>query len=137
MKKVRYELNQETKIDICRYINMNSGNADRPADQLRCSAVISQLPENCTWKMHPEPIFRDIDKHPGQTAPDVTSALCDVCIISYRTISIVPAPIRIHPATDFIVMFSCRRTTASIMVITTDSLSIGTTFDTSPICKAM
>ena len=78
MKKVRYELNQETKIDICRYINMNSGNADRPADQLRCSAVISQLPENCTWKMHPEPIFRDIDKHPGQTAPDVTSALCDV-----------------------------------------------------------
>ena len=55
----------------------------------------------------------------------------------HRTISNVPAPIRIHPITDLKVNSSCRKTNASISVMTTDNLSIGTTFEASPICKAL
>ena len=51
----------------------------------------------------------------------------------YSTISSVPAPIKIHPIIDLIVNCSCRNTKARISVIITLSLSIGTTFEASPI----
>ncbi len=54
----------------------------------------------------------------------------------YRTISSVPMPIRTQPITEFTVNFSCRKTKASTRVMTTLSLSIGTTLETSPICRA-
>ena len=54
----------------------------------------------------------------------------------YRTMMSVPAPIRIHPIRDFAVNCSCRNTNASISVMTTLNLSIGTTFDASPTCSA-
>lgn len=50
---------------------------------LRCTAFIPQLPPDCTQKMLPEQIFRDIDKHPGQKAPEVTSGLCDVVCLTF------------------------------------------------------
>ena len=56
---------------------------------------------------------------------------------AYKTISRVPAPIRMQPSTDLVVTFSCRKTKASTIVMTTESLSIGTTFDTSPSCRAL
>ena len=55
----------------------------------------------------------------------------------HKTINIVPAPIRIHPIIDLRVNSSCRKTNASISVMTTDNLSIGTTLEASPICKAL
>ena len=58
-------------------------------------------------------------------------------LASYKTISKVPAPISTQPMIDFVVTCSCRKTKASISVITTLSLSIGTTFDASPICSAL
>ena len=55
----------------------------------------------------------------------------------YITINIVPAPIRTQPINDLTVNSSCRKAKASINVIITDNLSIGTTFDTSPACIAL
>ncbi len=54
----------------------------------------------------------------------------------YVTMSRVPAPIRMQPSSDLGVNSSCRNTNARSSVITTLSLSIGTTFDASPICNA-
>ena len=54
-----------------------------------------------------------------------------------RTIRSVPAPMSAHPTADFGVNFSCKNTNASTSVITTLSLSIGTTFEASPICSAL
>ena len=53
------------------------------------------------------------------------------------TINKVPAAIRTQPIIDLGVNFSCRKTNASISVITTLSLSIGTTLDASPSCRAL
>ena len=61
--------------------------------------------------------------------------LCQIGI--YKTITNVPAPIRIHPINDFAVNSSCKNINASIKVITTLSLSIGTTLEASPICNAL
>lgn len=55
----------------------------------------------------------------------------------YRTIINVPIPIKIQPINDFAVNFSCKNTNAKTNVITTLNLSIGTTFDASPNCKAL
>ena len=44
----------------------------------------------------------------------------------------VPAAISIQPITDLTVNSSCRKINASTRVITTLSLSIGTTFETLP-----
>ena len=57
--------------------------------------------------------------------------------IHHRTISRVPAPIRTQPIRDFVLNSSCRKTNANTSVMTTLSLSIGTTFDASPICSAL
>ena len=54
----------------------------------------------------------------------------------HRTISSVPRPIRAQPARDFAVKRSCRKRKASASVMTTLSLSTGTTLDASPICSA-
>ncbi len=51
----------------------------------------------------------------------------------YSTITSVPAPMRRHPMTDLGVNFSWRNTAAITRVMTTLSLSMGTTLDTSPI----
>ena len=55
----------------------------------------------------------------------------------HNTISSVPAPISIHPSRDLTVNCSCKKINASRMVMTTDSLSTGTTFEASPICSAL
>jgi hypothetical protein len=55
----------------------------------------------------------------------------------YSTITSVPAPIRTHPIRDLTVNSSCRKMKAKTSVITTDSLSIGTTFEASPTCRAL
>ena len=55
----------------------------------------------------------------------------------HSTMTSVPAPIRIQPIRDFTVNSSCRKIKASINVMTTLSLSTGTTLDASPICKAL
>ncbi len=52
------------------------------------------------------------------------------------TIIKVPIAIRIQPARDSTVNFSCGTTNTSTRVITTLSLSIGTTFEASSICNA-
>ena len=54
----------------------------------------------------------------------------------HRTISNVPAPIRMQPISECTVNFSCRKTKASTSVMTTLSLSTGTTREASPICNA-
>ena len=54
----------------------------------------------------------------------------------HKTISSVPAPMSRQPIRDLGVKRSCRNTNASTSVMTTLSLSIGTTFDASPICSA-
>jgi hypothetical protein len=64
-----------------------------------------------------------------------TESLCSVH--DYITIINVPIPIRIHPINDLIVNSSCKNTNAKIKVITTLNLSIGTTFEASPNCKAL
>ena len=64
-----------------------------------------------------------------------TESLCTVH--DYITIINVPIPIRIHPTNDLIVNSSCKNTNANTKVITTLNLSIGTTFDASPICNAL
>ena len=56
---------------------------------------------------------------------------------SYRTITKVPTPIRIHPINDLIVNCSCKNTKAKTNVMTTLNLSMGTTFDASPSCNAL
>ena len=56
-----------------------------------------------------------------------------ILICFYSTIRSVPAPIRAQPIRDFAVNFSCRNTKANTSVMITLSLSIGTTFDASPI----
>lgn len=56
---------------------------------------------------------------------------------TYRTITSVPAAIKTQPIKDLAVNLSCRNTKAKINVITTLNLSIGTTFDASPSCKAL
>ena len=53
------------------------------------------------------------------------------------TMTSVPAPIRIQPIRDFVVNSSCRKIKASTSVMTTLSLSTGTTLEASPICKAL
>ena len=55
----------------------------------------------------------------------------------YITITNVPSPINMQPIIDLTVNCSCRNTNAKIKVITTLNLSIGTTFDTFPICSAL
>ena len=52
--------------------------------------------------------------------------------VNYKTISKVPAAIRAQPAMDLGVNCSCRISAASIIVITTLSLSMGTTLEASP-----
>ena len=64
-----------------------------------------------------------------------TESLYSIC--NYITIINVPIPIKTHPINDFIVKSSCKKTNANIKVITTLNLSIGTTFDASPICNAL
>ena len=49
------------------------------------------------------------------------------------TITNVPAVISTAPANDFTVKLSCRKTNANASVMTTLSLSTGTTFEASPI----
>ena len=51
--------------------------------------------------------------------------------------NIVPTVIRAEPTADFHVNLSWRNTNARISVITTLSLSIGTTLLTSPTCIAL
>ena len=53
--------------------------------------------------------------------------------LTYRIISRVPAAMRTHPRMERRVSCSWSSTAARMMVITTLSLSIGATFDTSPI----
>ena len=60
-------------------------------------------------------------------------SVIDRIIYNYKTINKVPAVIRIEPIKDLDVNFSCKNTKASTSVITTLSLSTGTTFDASPI----
>lgn len=62
-----------------------------------------------------------------------------MCIfkIIYKTINSVPAPIKTQPINDLIVNSSCRNTKANTRVMTTLNLSIGTTFEASPICNAL
>ena len=55
----------------------------------------------------------------------------------YNAINSVPRPIKMQPIRDFTVNCSCKNTKAKIRVITTLSLSIGTTFDAVPICSAL
>lgn len=62
---------------------------------------------------------------------------CVISICPQMTIISVPAPMRIQPISDFAVKSSWRNTKASIRVITVLSLSMGTTFETSPICRAL
>ena len=52
--------------------------------------------------------------------------------VNYKTISKVPAAIRAQPAMDLRVNCSCRISAASIIVITTLSLSMGTTLEAPP-----
>lgn len=59
-----------------------------------------------------------------------------VFIRYHKTISSVPAPMSKQPIRDLGVKRSCRNTNASTSVMTTLSLSIGTTFDASPICSS-
>ena len=56
--------------------------------------------------------------------------------LSHSTITSVPAPISTQPATAFTETSSCSSTNASTRVMTTLSLSSGTTFEASPICSA-
>lgn len=51
----------------------------------------------------------------------------------YKTITKVPAPINTQPISDLVVNSSCKNANANTKVITTLSLSIGTTLDASPI----
>ena len=55
----------------------------------------------------------------------------------HSTMSKVPAAINPQPRIDFVVNCSCRITAARIIVITTLSLSTGTTLEASPICSAL
>lgn len=63
--------------------------------------------------------------------------ICNKPNIFQITIKSVPAPINAHPIKDFIEKLSCRNTNAIISVITTLSLSTGTTFDAFPNCNAL
>lgn len=54
----------------------------------------------------------------------------------YSTINRVPAPISRQPMADLGVTCSCRNTAARTSVITTLSLSIGTTLLAAPVCSA-
>ena len=56
--------------------------------------------------------------------------------VYYSTMTKVPAVIKMAPKPDFQVNFSWRNTKASTSVMTTLSLSMGTTLDASPICRA-
>ena len=49
----------------------------------------------------------------------------------------VPIPMNIHPIKDCTVNFSCNKRKANSIVITILNLSMGTTFDTSPICERL
>ena len=55
----------------------------------------------------------------------------------YKTINRVPVPMRIQPSREFKLNFSCRKTNANTSMMTTLSLSMGTTFDASPICSTL
>ncbi len=55
----------------------------------------------------------------------------------HSTITSVPAPISRQPTSDFTVNCSCRKRNARASVMSTDSLSMGTTFETSPSCSAL
>ncbi len=59
--------------------------------------------------------------------------ILNICCMFQITINSVPAPMSTHPSADFTVKSSCRNMNASSSVITTDSLSTGTTLDASPI----
>ena len=56
--------------------------------------------------------------------------------LSHSTIISVPAPISTQPTTSFTDTSSCSSKNASTRVMTTLSLSIGTTFEASPTCSA-
>ena len=58
------------------------------------------------------------------------------CISRYSTINSVPAVMRAQPMRLLAVKGSCSTTKASARVMTTLSLSMGTTLDAAPICKA-
>ena len=58
-------------------------------------------------------------------------------IKNYKTIRSVPAPIRMHPKIDLTLNCSCKKIKARTSVITTLSLSIGTTLEASPTCNAL
>ena len=57
-------------------------------------------------------------------------------LLHHNTITSVPAAIRMVPIRDLTLNFSCRKIKDSASVITTLSLSMGTTLDTSPSCSA-
>lgn len=58
------------------------------------------------------------------------------CDLSHVTITIAPTVTRTAPTTPRAVSCSRRRTTASTRVMTSESLSIGTTRDACPNCRA-
>ena len=71
-----------------------------------------------------------------EALPDAGRAFC--LNIKYQsTIKSVPTAMSAQPAMDLGVNCSCKTTAASTMVITTLSLSIGTTLEASPICNAL
>ena len=55
----------------------------------------------------------------------------------YKAITRVPAAIKPQPIADFTENCSWRNITAKIIVMTTLSLSIGTTLEACPICRAL
>ena len=57
----------------------------------------------------------------------------NLCTVTIK----VPIPIKIHPIKALAVNSSCKNIKAKTNVIITLNLSIGTTFDASPICNAL
>ena len=58
-------------------------------------------------------------------------------IFSYKTIINVPAAMRMQPMMDLALNFSFKKIKAKIKVMTTLSLSMGTTLEASPNCRAL
>ena len=93
------------------------------------------FPEETHYEVDGNTILEVIFRHTG--GDKFEPIYGDSWNMYHKTINSVPDPIRIHPIIDLIVNSSCRKTKASISVMTTDNLSIGTTFEASPICKAL
>ena len=64
------------------------------------------------------------------------SLFLDVKVLRYRTMNKVPIAIKIQPTSDLRVNCSCKNINANTKVMTTLSLSIGTTFEACPNCNA-